>query len=342
MKLYKKDSKGKIRVLEITTDDNLVVQKSGLLDGKLTTNIRECSPKNIGKVNETTAEQQAITQAKSIINKKLKEGYFKTIEEAKAYVNLMPMLAKPIDLSKLSYPVYVQPKLDGIRMIATNKSKLSRKNRKIDTVDHIDLSSIPDDAILDGELYIHNKSFQEITSLVKRKQYGTEYVIYNVYDLPSHKGTFKERYDKLLEVVGHLSNVEVVSTILVNSEDELKEYHNRFINDGYEGTIVRTNDTEYEFNKRSSSLLKYKDFFDEACKIIDVVPNEAIPTQGTIVCELNGKTFKCNMKMSHVERELILITKDEYIGKTAEVRFFEYTDDGVPRFPVFCGVRLDK
>jgi len=342
MKLYKKDSKGKIRVLEITTDGNLVVQKSGLLDGKLTTNIRECSPKNLGKVNETTAKQQAINQAESIIIKKLKEGYFKTIEEAKSSINLMPMLAKPIDLSKITYPVYIQPKLDGIRMIATNKSKLSRKNREINTVDHIDLSSLSDDIILDGELYIHNRSFQEITSLVKRKQQETANIIYHVYDLPSHKGTFKERYNKLLEVAEHLPNVETVATILINSEEELKEYHNRFINDGYEGTIVRTDDTKYEFNKRSNSLLKYKHFFDEACKIIDVVPNEAIPTQGTIVCELNGKTFKCNMKMSHVERELILITKDEYVGKTAEVRFFEYTDDGIPRFPVFCGVRLDK
>jgi hypothetical protein len=38
----------------------------------------------------------------------------------------------------------------------------------------------------------------------------------------------------------------------------------------------------------------------------------------------------------------MLAMKGEYIGQTAEVRFFEYTDGGIPRFPVCVGFRLDK
>ena len=30
------------------------------------------------------------------------------------------------------------------------------------------------------------------------------------------------------------------------------------------------------------------------------------------------------------------------IGKMAEIRFFEYSDEGVPRFPVMVGIRQDK
>jgi hypothetical protein len=48
------------------------------------------------------------------------------------------------------------------------------------------------------------------------------------------------------------------------------------------------------------------------------------------------------MKFSHAEREQILIDKSDYIGKPGEIRFFEYSEDGIPRFPVFHGVRIDK
>ena len=47
------------------------------------------------------------------------------------------------------------------------------------------------------------------------------------------------------------------------------------------------------------------------------------------------------MKFSHVEREGILKNKTHFIGHYAEIRFFEYTDDGLPRFPVCVGFRLD-
>ena len=50
-------------------------------------------------------------------------------------------------------------------------------------------------------------------------------------------------------------------------------------------------------------------------------------------------TFNCGMKFSHAEREEILANKEKYIGKKAEVRFFEYTDGGLPRFPICYGFR---
>ena len=52
-------------------------------------------------------------------------------------------------------------------------------------------------------------------------------------------------------------------------------------------------------------------------------------------------TFGCGMKFSHEAREEILANKEQYIGMMAEVRFFEYTDDGLPRFPVCVGFRND-
>ena len=83
MKIYKLDSKGKVRVLEVTTNKGNLIQTSGLLDGKKVQHIKLCKPKNIGKVNETTEITQSELESTALIVKKLREGYFKTIEEAK-------------------------------------------------------------------------------------------------------------------------------------------------------------------------------------------------------------------------------------------------------------------
>jgi DNA ligase-1 len=342
MKIYKKDSKSKIRVLEVTTEASTLVQTYGLLGGKLTTSVRQCKAKNVGRSNATTGEEQASIQAKALVVKKLKEGYYTTIEEAEASINVMPMLATDINLSTLTYPVYIQPKLDGIRMVATSTTKLSRRNRPIDTVSHIDTTFLGD-SMLDGELYSHSMSFQQVTSAVKKYRPNiTNKIKYYVYDLPSLAGTFMERYKALSELVKYKDNIVLVDTVLVANEKELKGMHQWYLAKGFEGSIIRTNNSNYEFNKRSKALMKYKDFIDIACEVIDVTPNDADPTQGTIWCTHNGEDFKCNMKVNMEERRNILANRLDYIGKTAEVRFFEYTDDGVPRFPVYHGIRIDK
>ena len=139
-----------------------------------------------------------------------------------------------------------------------------------------------------------------------------------------------------------MDNIKLAETFEVNSKEELIEYHKKFMEEGYEGSIIRHSEEGYAVDKRSSSLLKFKDFQDIACTIVGVEPSEKRPKQGIFICEHSGNLFGCGMKFSHAEREEILINKENYIGKTAEIRFFEYTEDGIPRFPVAVGIRLDK
>lgn len=129
-----------------------------------------------------------------------------------------------------------------------------------------------------------------------------------------------------------------------NDTEELIKYHAKFISEGYEGTMVRWGKEGYKVNGRSANLLKYKDFLDATYKVIDVIPSESRPEQGVVscYCEKTKMSFQTGMKFSHEEREEILTNKTNYIGKTAEIRFFEYTDSGIPRFPVCVGFRLDK
>ena len=346
MILYKKDSKGKIRFVEIYSNENKVIQKHGIIDGKVVYNESECVGKNIGKSNETTPERQAELEAQSKLLKKLDEGYYKTIDEANNETVVLPMLAKDFkeEVHKVSYPVYVQPKYDGMRCLKQKNILKSRKNKEIDTMPHIMDTLAHLNEVLDGELYAHGLSFQENMKLIKKYTPNeSEKVKYIVYDLVDTSLVFEDRYKLLKSIIenNESEHIELSPTYIVNNTDELNEIHSKFLSEGYEGTIVRIPYGKYEINKRSSSLLKYKDFKDIACEIIDVIPSEKRPTHGIFVCEHNGVTFGCGMKFPHKFREEVLINKEDYIGSTAEIRFFEYTDDGAPRFPVCVGIRLD-
>ena len=254
------------------------------------------------------------------------------------------MLASKADLQTISYPVFIQPKLDGVRALSTSKDLKSRKNKKIETLGHIDLTSLNESIILDGELYAHGLSFQENMKLIKKYRVNdTEKVKYHVYDLPSAPGGFALRYRKLKAVVQDIKHVEVVKTYTVFDEEELLKKHQEFISQGFEGTMIRLDNQDYDFNKRSKQLMKLKDFIDSDYKIIDIVPSDRVPEHGVAVCEAeDGQTFKCGMKLSHEERIEILKDREHMIGKIANVRFFEYTDGGLPRFPVYIGEHIDR
>jgi len=350
-RIYKKDSSGKIRYLSISTEGNMVVQESGVVGTNSPVyNRSACEAKNVGKANGTTPAEQAVLEANSKITEKMRLGYFNSIEEAQEKGGkdfLLPMLAKDFkkEMKKVTYPCYVQPKLDGMRSLGTEDDGfMSRTGKSIDTLGHIVLADL-DDAILDGELYAHGISFQENMKLIKKyRPHLTEQVKYHVYDMVMD-APFSLRYQKLQEylVENPNHNIELVPTYIANTELDIAYYHGTFVSQGYEGTMIRHSEEGYAVNKRSSQLLKYKDFLDEVYTVNEVWPSESRPEQGVVECVTpQGVTFTCGMKFSHADREEILINKENYIGKKAEIRFFEYTDGGLPRFPVCVGFREDK
>lgn len=354
--IYKKDSKGKIRFLNVKTYANKVQQFSGVLNSeKVIVHEYTCVAKNIGKTNETTPEEQAVLEAASKIENKMSTGYFTTVEDAENNTVILPMLAKDFkkESHKITYPCAVQPKLDGMRALYNNKTGfISRKGKTIDTMDHI-VKEMPavaahlNSTYLDGELYVHGETFQENMRLIKKNRgEETKKVKYYVYDMILDL-PFTSRYAILKKYAYAIDAIELVKTYIVADEASLKSLHSQFMALGYEGTIVRHGDASYAINKRDSQLLKYKDFKDESCEITDILPSEKNPDQGVIHCKFTGTdnvevTFGCGMKFSHKEREEMLTHKENYIGKMAEIRFFEYSESGVPRFPVCHGIRLDK
>ena len=214
MKLYKIDSTGKERFLHIWNDKDVLYQESGVVGTENPVPHKKiCTPKNVGKSNETTGEEQAKLEKASLIKEKLKEGYFKTLKEAKEGKDsvVLPMLAKEFKLyeDKLDWQdLYLQRKMDGMRCLAfikDNKIKLlSRQGSEIVTVQHIidQLSVVKEEVIFDGELYFPGGTFQENMRLVKKYRSGeTEKLEYHIYDIVDPVLPFTDRFVKLKRIL---------------------------------------------------------------------------------------------------------------------------------------------
>lgn len=365
--IYKKDTAGKIRYIKAWTTGAYLYQESGVLGtDKPVTHEKICKAKNVDRSNETSPGIQAISEMESLIAEKLKGEYFKTQAEAEAGGDtaLLPMLAKSYkdESKKVDWNnAFTQPKLDGMRCLIRKASSskvtlTSREGTVIDTVPHVvaDFLQNAPYGLYDGELYAHGQTFQENMRLIKKYREGeSEAIKFHCYDILESEGrliaglAFRTRRGF---IPGNLETLVVVPTTQVYNENELKVAHTKNLGEGFEGTILRWGDAPYKPNGRSSNLLKYKDFIDIALPILDVVPCEDRPEWGKFLYFWEGASYLKNgddtlgsgMKFSHDERKEFLKNKDQYIGKIAEVRFFEYSEKGVPRFPVSVGLRLDK
>jgi len=362
--LYRTSKTGATLQWNIWTEGADIVTEHGQMGGKMQLDRRTATGKNIGRANETTPDEQAILEATSKHTKRLDTRYSLTLKDAKKEV-FLPMLAASFDKrkDKVTYPVDVQPKLDGVRCMAfwngDNVELMSRGGKKWECCDHIvkELETVlPEGWVLDGELYIHGATFQEITKLVKKyRPNESEEVMFHVYDIP--RGGIQESIvsetnhewedrrwvlESLLESFEECNSLEVVSTHLANTEEDVYKLQSRFLEEGYEGAIVREMDGEYRFGNRSNKLLKVKNFMDEEYEIIGFTTGVG-RFEGCIIwiCKTgDGDEFKVVPQGTMEERKATYDTAGKHIGELLKVKFFELTDDKIPRFPVGIGIRL--
>lgn len=359
-KLYKKNKMGKIQEWNIWVEENgndFVIKTShGVLGGKIVEDkgkVIKCG-KNIGRSNETSAKEQALFEAESTYKGKLDENYYSDLGEAKEAKEVTPMLA--YDLKKqsgITFPKICQRKYDGVRCVARKEggkiTLKSRNGKEFSGMDHIrkGLENLPEDIVLDGELYTDKMDFQTIVGLVKRekniqdKEKEIKLHSFDIIDLNKPDMKFLDRYNKLLELVKTLGLKEIVVTenVMINNMEELNKLREKYIGQGYEGVMLRE-DMPYVMN-RTKYLLKYKMTMDREYKIIgfrEATGND----EKTVIwkCETDeGKEFEVRPKGEREYREKLLLEADKYIGKNLTVRFQELTNDKLPRFPVGIAIR---
>jgi len=358
--IYKATKGGKTQEWTIEVVGNKYRTISGQTDGKKITNEwTVVYGKNEGRANATTDKEQCMKEASAKRTKKLESGYFEDMKNIYMEQYFEPMLASKWEDSKdkITYPIYSQAKLDGIRCIVTSEGMFSRNGKAIISAPHIFDSLKPlfktnPDLIFDGELYADKfaNDFNKIVSLVKKTKptdadlkESKKNIEYHIYDLPSSDKNFVHRaYDLgiLFETRSELHpHCKLVDTRKVEDENSVMEQYELLVDAGYEGQILRL-DKKYE-NKRSKSLLKHKSFIDEEFTIKDICEGEGnrTGTAGYMVFETaDGKPFKSNVKGTWNETAEMLKSKKKLIGKQATIKYFNLTPDGIPRFPFVIGI----
>jgi DNA ligase-1 len=358
--IYKKTKTGAVQEWTIEVSDNKYRTHSGQCGGIITTNSWTIVyGKNEGKANGTTDNEQALKEAVAKRTKKLESGYFENIKHINKTQYFEPMLASKWEDSKdkITYPIFSQPKLDGIRCIVTKDGMFSRNGKAIISAPHIreslsEVFEVYPELILDGELYADKfaNDFNKIVSLVKKTKptdadlkESKKNIQYWIYDLPDNDIQFGDRCDRLHDLFENYNafnkHCVEVETTLCMSEDDVMDLYEEYVDAGFEGQMLRLNKA-YE-NKRSKFLMKHKSFIDEEYTIVDVCEGEGNKTNmvGYMTFKTaDGKPFKSNVKATFEESEEMFRNKKQLIGKQATIKYFNLTPDGIPRFPYVINI----
>ena len=279
-----------------------------------------------------------------------------------------PMLAYPVSDKPIDYTdkVFIQPKLDGVRcliqqeydeVVSANVIRAySRTGKEWKNIKHILEACRPffqnnPDVILDGELYNHDfkDDFESIISMVRKTKptaedrlKSAENVQFHCYDIVDEDLQFKTRAAYVYTHVPQSNCIVHVSSALVATESQAKVFHQKNIDAGYEGSIVRTNGG-YQC-KRSHNLRKFKDFSDAEATIIGYLDGKGKRT-GTlgkfIMQDDEGVEFGCPPGKGYTYKDLKIMLDNigDYIGQRATFTFFERTKAGSYRHPLFKCIR---
>jgi len=366
-KLYKIDTKGKTRVWWMEYDEEGYRTHSGLDCGKIVTSgWTYPTGKNICKANESTVAEQVISEVNSEYVKKQNQGKYHNTFEARTKGASFhePMLASKYDPKKhIDFPYYSQPKLDGIRALISKDGIQSRNGKPIVSCPHI-LDELDDffkeypDFILDGELYNHEMKdqFEELVSLVRKQKPTMQDFIatavnvqYHIYDVIltgkwsdlGFGGRAQFLMDEFEPDGGIIHRVE---TNIVTNVKEIDGHLEKYLLQGYEGQMLRLQNAPYE-GKRSSSLMKHKEFEDAEFKIVSVI--EGIGNWAgyakSIEIELeDGTTQQSGVRGNQAYLRMVLKNAEQYIGTEATVRYQNRTADGKLRFPVVVAMWKGK
>lgn len=365
--LYKRTSAGAIQQWTIQVEQGCYRTISGQLNGKLVTSSwTQCEGKNLGKTNETTPTQQALSEAESRTKFKLKEGYVDDLNDVGDKAKFVVALCKEYKdyKNKITFPCYTQPKLDGIRNnVSEGRGMETRGYKQTMSCPHIykvlsQLFVHFPDIIIDGELYNHKlkNNFNKLTSLIGTQKPSQEHlnktevlVKFYVFDIllegeRSMHLTFSERWDNVKSIIEGIHKcIEIVPTIKCNNHEEIDAAYKMYRDMGYEGQIIRM-DVGYK-EDYSSNILKRKDFVDEEFELLGFEEGKGkmkgIAAKANFI-HPNGKVFNTGILGKLDYCKMLFENQDKFIGMPVTVKYQDLTSNdgnGVPRFGKMKAIR---
>ena len=358
--LYKRAKTGKIVYYKIWTEGDTIFKETGQIGTEKPIIHKEvCFSKSVGRANETTPEEQAISQCNSDWLKKQDEGYKAVGEvEGDLYKFLDKMLgenntdasgmAKPMlatdfsKIKKINYPVIIQPKLDGVRClifidISEEKREikfLSRNGKEYNFPHLLDLKFPEGKYVLDGEIYSDTLTFQEIVSAVKKVRDDTYKLSFRCYDI-ANNASQEIRLDKIQGIVEEIKSpfISFVQSLVVFSKEEIIEWHDKWVCEGFEGAMLRLFGGKYGFGQRSRDLIKYKEFNEDEFEFIDF--KKGMRDEDLIaICKYEEGTVEAKIIGTVAHKKEMFDNKDALKGSLLTIKYFGKTDGGMLRFPI--------
>lgn len=379
--LISRDAKNRIRVIELSLnkigDNYCISRKTGILNMTLTEQPEHIITR--GKSKRTLLEQAEL-EYNAIIRKQKDKGYkditdfgYTDLEQFNPEEILpenektdqngceKPQLCKKykdVKQDVFEKRHYASRKLDGVRCSLFFKDgevkTSSRGGKNYDVV----ISHITKDIIvrnffmnnpnikLDGEIYKHGWTLSKISGLCRKKEKNDEMkqLQFHCYDIIDTNKTFNERLSVLNTIKNKLritSKIVICEHIEISGYDNIINLHNQFVNDGYEGLVLRNPDALYKSNAKDDRMIKVKMFEDDEFEIIGMAEGLRDEDFSFVLKTKEGCEFKAKPTGDRELKKWYRDNINNLIGKMGTVKYFNYTDTecSVPYLPVFKCVR---
>jgi ATP-dependent DNA ligase len=149
--------------------------------------------------------------------------------------------------------------------------------------------------------------------------------------IPNKSNIFRYEALKNILYLNRCISIFRVMTYMTHSDKKTQNITDKFISDGYEGSVLRSSDALYQAGKRPMTMVKLKRIMSKEFKITDIVPQDKNPELGMYQCITSeGEYFNVTATLSNDEKEVLLATKHQYIGQMLTCEFYEYTDKMIP------------
>ena len=287
-----------------------------------------------------------------------------------------PMLAKQVDkvtnTKIFDKEWYASRKIDGLRCLiymgddgelhTASRGAMNYDGAMVEILMHPTLIQIFKEnpgLIMDGEAYHHGYSLQQLNSIARTIKVAKDLEVLQFYwyDIVDTNSTFDERWAYMNDIKDQYKldfnperifkldelRIQFVPQQLVSGYDNMLKLHNQFVEEGWEGLVIRDPDVVYRPNGRTNDMVKIKVYKSEDFLVTGYELGLRGSEDMVFICETNdGKEFKAKPLGDRLQKEEYVENFDSlYKGHIGECKFFYYSDEGVPLQPCFKAFRDD-